>query len=101
MVPGSDLVLQLDLVCVVQPEDRVSVHHSQFTPPRALAPDHADGTVGRDRGHGNTSSQAARQRAADPIELALQVGHSFRLRGQLLIDVLEARDPSDRVLSAL
>jgi hypothetical protein len=50
LVDGArhDLVLQLHLVPVVQPEDRVSVHHSQFTPPRAFAPDHADGTVGRD-----------------------------------------------------
>ncbi len=44
---GHDLVLQLDHVAVVQPQHRVSEHRSQFTPPCALAPDDADGSVWR------------------------------------------------------
>jgi len=38
---GHDLVLQLQLVAVVQPQHRGGPAEAAFTPPRALAPQHA------------------------------------------------------------
>jgi hypothetical protein len=48
---GRNFVLDFQSVTVVQPEDRARLDAARFTPPRALAPNHADGCARRYLAH--------------------------------------------------